>query len=40
MDGRRLRIVDTRNAYLPAEQEVADAGKILQLAKSVLRPVR
>ncbi|MHB8972543.1 MAG: transcription-repair coupling factor [Pirellulaceae bacterium] len=40
LDGRRLRIVDARNAYLPAEQEVADAGKILQLAKSVLRPVR
>ena len=40
LNGRRLRIVDTRNAYLPAEQEVADAGKILQLAKSVLRPVR
>ncbi|MHB0957210.1 MAG: transcription-repair coupling factor [Pirellulaceae bacterium] len=38
--GRRLRIVDTRNAYLPAEQEVADADKILHLAKSVLRPVR
>ncbi len=40
LGGGRLRIVDKNNAYLPAEQEVADADKILQLAKSVLRPVR
>ena len=38
LGGGRLRIVDKKNAYLPAEQEVADADKILQLAKSVLRP--
>jgi transcription-repair coupling factor (superfamily II helicase) len=40
LGGGRLRIVDKKNAYLPAEQEVADADKILQLAKSVLRPAR
>ncbi len=36
----RLRIVDSANAYLPAEQQVSDPQQILDLAKSVLRPVR
>ena len=40
LSGGRLRIVDKKNAYLPAEQEVADADKILRRAKSVLRPAQ
>ncbi len=39
LGGSRLRIVDDSTAYLPAEQEVSDPGRILALAKSVLRPV-
>ncbi len=39
LSGNRLRIVDSANAYLPAEQHVGDARGILTLAKSVLRPV-
>ncbi len=40
LGGGRLRIVDQRNAYLPADEEVAHPDKILQRAKSVLRPAR
>ena len=38
LNGNRLRIVDGHNAYLPAGEAVTDANKILELAKSVLRP--
>ncbi len=39
LGGGRLRIVDSSNTYLPAEQEVSHPDRILALAKSVLRPV-
>jgi transcription-repair coupling factor (superfamily II helicase) len=36
--GRRLRIVDEASAYLPVTEELARPERILELAKSVLRP--
>jgi transcription-repair coupling factor (superfamily II helicase) len=38
LSGGRLRVVDDRTAYLEATQQLADAGQLLELLKSVLRP--